>query len=294
MASEPSTSQLRGRSLIGAQLQAACLAGSDLRGTDFTGADLHDADLSHIRSGMSRGWAALVVSVAFVLSIAIGFVAGICTRYLRGLYGSHELRLRVAAWFVTAMLIAFIVVGIAKGLRYATRTVLPVAVVLAVIVAVVVVVTGLGTGSGALLAVAFLGFVVLVVALSVLVRAVAGTAGNVFFALVALAGGLAGAVEGGGPAAAAIAIGAMLMARRSAKLEAKFPLLERTIATIASRGGTRFRNANLAGANLADARLVACDFRGADLTGARFDHATLLACRIDDAARARRQLTTES
>jgi hypothetical protein len=127
----------------------------------------------------------------------------------------------------------------------------------------------------------FLAFVTLVVALSVLVRVLAGTAGNLVFALVAVAGGLAGGVSGGGLPAAAIAIGAMLMARRSAKIEAEFPLLKRTVAAIASRGGTSFRHANLAGANLADARLVACDFRGASLTGARFDHCTMRACRRD-------------
>jgi hypothetical protein len=103
----------------------------------------------------------------------------------------------------------------------------------------------------------------------------------VFFTLVALAGGLAGAFVGGGIAGTAIAIAAMLMARRSTKLEAEYPVLERTIAAIASRRGTRFRDANLAGANLADTRLVACDFRGANLTGTRFDHATMLACRMD-------------
>jgi uncharacterized protein YjbI with pentapeptide repeats len=57
------------------------------------------------------------------------------------------------------------------------------------------------------------------------------------------------------------------------------------VAAIASRGGTRFRHANLRGANLDDARLVACDFRGADLTGAHFDHATMHACRVDGSPR---------
>jgi hypothetical protein len=265
--------------LVGAQLPGAVLAGSDLRGTDFTGADLHDADLSHIRTGMSRGWTALVVLGSLVFSVGIGVVAGICTHYLRALYASDSLRLRLAAGFVTAMLVAFLLVGIAKGLRYTLRTVLPASAVLAAIVGVVSIVGGVGTGSGALLTVVFLAFVTLVVALSVLVRALAGTAGNLFFALVAVAGGLAGAAAGGGLAATSIAIGAMLMARRSAKLEAEYPLVERTIAAIASRGGTSFRNANLAGANLADARLIACDFRGANLTEARFDHAMMLACR---------------
>jgi hypothetical protein len=110
---------------------------------------------------------------------------------------------------------------------------------------------------------------------------VAGTAGKLVFSIVAIAGGLAGGAAGGGLTATAVAIGAMLMARRSARLEAAYPRLTRIIAAIASRGGTRFCNANLAGANLAAARLVACDFRGANLGGARFDRSTLRLCRFD-------------
>jgi hypothetical protein len=283
MASEHTTSPLREQSFVGARLPAASLGGTDLRGADFTGADLHDADLTRIRSGMSRGWTTLVVSAAFVLSVGIGLVAGICSRHLRAMYTSDERRLRLAAWFVTAMLLVFIAVGIGKGLRFASRTVLPGGTALAILIAIVAVATGSGTGSGALVAVIFLAFVALVVALSVLARAVAATAGRAAFTLVAVAGGLAGAIVGGGLGAAAIAIGAMLMAHRSAKLEAEHSLMDRTIAAIASRRGTRFCNANLAGANLEDAQLIACDFRGADLTGARFNRATMRACRLDRA-----------
>jgi hypothetical protein len=93
------------------------LAGSDLRGTDFTSADLHDADLSHIRAGMSRGWAALVVFGSLVFSVGVGVVAGVSMHYLKGLYSNDDLRLRLAAGFVTAMLVAFLLVGIVKGLR---------------------------------------------------------------------------------------------------------------------------------------------------------------------------------
>jgi hypothetical protein len=275
--------QLRGQSQIGAHLPSAALAGLDLRGTDFTGADLRDADLSHIRSGMSRTWTCVVVFASLLLSIGIGVVAGIYTHYIHSLYASGDLRVRLVAWFVTAMLLAFIGVAIAKGLIFALRTVVPVGAGLAIIVGVVMVVSGHGTGNGILLALTLLALVVLVVALSVLVRALAGTAGKMFFTLVALAGGLAGAAVGGGLAAGAIAVSAMLMAHRSAKLKIQYPLLARVIAAIASHGGTSFRNANLAGANLADTRLIACDFRGATLTGARFDGATMTACRIDRA-----------
>src|SRR6185437_1236437 len=103
---------LREHSLRGARLSAASLAGADLRGTNFTGADLHDADLSRIRSGMSRGWGTLVVAGSLACSIGIGLVAGICMRELRMLHADPNLRMRTAAWFITTMLLAFLVVGI--------------------------------------------------------------------------------------------------------------------------------------------------------------------------------------
>src|SRR5690606_11713252 len=150
---------------------------------------------------------------------------------------------------------------------YAVRHVLPVTTALAFAAGLVAMISGAGTGSAALLGLVFIVLAAVLVGLSVLVRATAGTTSQLLFAVVAVAGGLAGGAAGGGITAAAVAIAAMLMARRSATLEPEYPLLARITAAIASRGGTRFRDANLTGANLDHARLVACDFRGANLTG---------------------------
>jgi hypothetical protein len=278
---EPFTSDVRRRCLVGARLPSASLAGLDLRGADLTDADLHGADLSRIRSGMSRGWAALLVTGSLLLSIALGVLVGICVRALQSMYASDDVRQRFVALFVVASLLVFLAVGIWRGLRFATRNVLPVTAALAVAAGVIGVISGTGTGIGGLVVLVFLALAAVIVALSVLMRAVAGTTGKLVFSIVAIAGGLAGGTMGGGLTASVVAISAMLMARRSARLEAAYPVLARTTAAIASRGGTRFRNANLAGANLAEARLVACDFRGANLAGARFDGATLRLCRFD-------------
>jgi pentapeptide repeat protein len=276
-----STPDVRVRCLAGARLPSASLAGLDLRGADLTGADLTGADLSRIRSGMSRGWAVLLASGSLLLSIALGALVGICVRALHLLYASEDVRRRFVALFVVAALLVFLVAGIWRCLRFATRNVLPVTAALAVAAGLIAVITGAGTGAGGLAALVFLALAAIIVALSVLVRAVAGTVGKLVFSMIAIAGGLAGGAMGGGLTASVVAVGAMLMARRSARVEAAYPVLARTCAAIASRGGTRFRNANLAGANLAEARLVACDFRGANLAGARFDRATLRLCRFD-------------
>jgi len=283
MGTQLSSSDVRGRSLAHAQLAAASLTGSDLRGTDLSGADLHGADLSRIRSGMSRGWAAVVFGGSLVLSIGLGVIIGLCVRYLTAMYASTDQRSQIVALFVVSSLLVFLVAGIWRGLLFATRNVLPVTAALAIAMGGIAVITGTGTGIGVLVGLTYLALASVVVALSVLVRAAAGTVGKLVFAAVAIAGALAGGAVGGGVLATAIALSAMLMARRSAKLEAAYPFLARTTAAIASRGGTRFRNANLEGANLEQARLVACDFRGARLAGARFDHATVRLCRFDPA-----------
>jgi hypothetical protein len=281
MTAEIITSDLRGRRFIGARLGSVSLHGRDVRGADFTGADLRGADLSHIRAGMSRGWTALLVIGSFALSIALGGVVGLCARFLHSMYADNDVRHRLVVVFIVIAVLAFLIAGIGKGLWFATRRVLPAAAALAIAAGAVGVISGIGTGVSGLLALVFLALAVAIVALSVLVRATAGTAGGLYFTIVAIAGGLAGGATGGGLIAAAVAIGAMLMARRSVRLEAAFPLLSRVITAVAGHGGTRFRDANLVGANLEHAQLIACDFRGADLRGARLDRATLRLCRFD-------------
>jgi hypothetical protein len=278
MTSRP-ISNVRGRSFAGAQLASAALAGEDVRGTDFTGADLHDADLSNIRAGMSRGWATWIILGSLVISIALGVLIGACARYLGTMFTSGDVRARMAALYVISALLVFLVAGIWKGLRYATYQVLPVTAALAVAAALSAVVSGAGTGLVALLTIVFLALAAVVVTLAVLVRATAGTAGKLAFALVAISGALAAGAAGGGVFATAIAISAMVMARRSARIEALYPGLARATAAIACRGGTRFRDADLRGANFDHARLFACDFRGAKLDGAHLDHATMQLCR---------------
>ena len=278
---ELSTADVRGRSFAGANLSSATLSGFDLRGTDLSGADLRDADLSLIRSGMSRGWAVAVVAASLVVSLALGVIVGMCARDLRALYATGDVRLQMVALYVAGALLVFLIAGTWKGLRFAARNVLPVTAALAVAVGVIAIITGAGTGVGGLVALLFVVIAAALVALAVLVRAVAGGAGKLAFSVVAIAGGLAGGAAGGGLAAVAVAVAAMAMARRSEKLEASYPLLARATAAIAARHGTSFRNADLAGANLNGARLVACDFRGANLRDVHLDRANARLCRFD-------------
>jgi len=275
-----SGSDLRGRSFAGASLPFSSLAGADLRGTDLTGADLRGADLSRIRAGMSRGWTAVVVLGALALSVGIGALSGLAGQILHQAIASDDLRHRAVGLLVAAALVAFLLVGIWKGLRVAARSVLPAATAIALVAGIAGVVSGLGTGAGALAVLAFLLLVAAIEAVSVLARAVAGTAGAIYFVVVALAGALTGRVLGGGLAALAIAIGAMVMARRAPGHRDAFPLMTRLSAAIACRRGTRLRDADLTGARFDGAHLVACDLRGARLAGASFAGAEIRLCRF--------------
>jgi hypothetical protein len=257
------------------------LAGADLRGADFSGADLHDADLSNVRTGMSRAWAALVFAISAVFSLVLGVVVGLGAHMLRSLFASADPRLRMSAMFVAASLIVFLLAGIWRGLRAAAYEVLPVTAALAVATAVIAVITRAGTGIAAALALVFLAVAAAVIGSCVLARATAGASGKVFFMLTSIAGAVAAGESGGGIGATIVAMSAMIMARRSEKVEARYPMLAHATAAIACRGGTQFRNANLAGANLEHAHLIACDFRGANLDHARLDGAELRLCRFD-------------
>jgi hypothetical protein len=289
---------LRGRRFVGARMPLASLSGADLRGADLSGADLRGADLSRIRAGMSRPWTALVVVGSLVLSVAIGAFSGIAGRLLHQLIASGDPRRRIVGLFVAAVVVVLLVIGVWKGLRFATRNVLPAAAALAVAAGTIAILRGAGTGAGALAVLAFLLLIAAIIGLSVLARVLAGAAGGILFTIVAVAGALAGRALDGGLVAAAIAIGAMLMARRSRTRKDEFPLAARVTEAIVCRGGTRLRGADLTGASLSAAHLVACDFRGARLAGARFDGADLRLCRFDDDAQhpvpERRGATTDA
>jgi hypothetical protein len=257
------------------------LAGADLRGADFSGADLHDADLSNVRTGMSRTWAAVVFLASALFSLALGVVVGLGARTLRTMLASSDPRLQMGAMFVASSLIVFLVAGIWRGLRAAACEVLPVTAALAIAAGVIAVITRAGTGIGAALALVFLAVAAAVIGSCVLARATAGAIGKLFFMVTSIAGALAAGEAGGGIGATIVVMSAMIMARRSEKLEARYPALARATAAIACRGGTHFNGANLAGANLEHAHLVACDFRGANLDHARFDGAELRLCCFD-------------
>jgi hypothetical protein len=266
---------LRGCDFAGQCLARASLAGADLRAADFTGADLRDADLREARTGMRRGWAAAMVSVALAISIGAGVAAGYAGRLLQHVIQSRVPGARALGAFVAASLAVLLLTAAIRGLRVAFARVLPAIAALAALGMVIAVASGVGTGHGLLVVVAFLIVVAAILVLATLARLVAGGVSAFFFLVVAVSGVLGSAAIGGGLTATAIAVAAMVAGRRALHGASGFPRLVRVASEIAVRGGTRFAGADLRGARLTRAHLYACDFRGAKLEGARLDDAEL-------------------
>lgn len=269
-------------SAITLELAGADLSARDLRGLDFSNADLRDANLSKVRTGLDPGWTFVMLMASLSISVLLGVATGIAGNRLSRLLVSNDLRIRVVALLLSAELLVFLVLSVWKGLRFAVRFVLIPSAAIAIALSVVGASLG-GTGVGGIVMLTFTVMLFAVIALGALSRAVAGASGTVLFVVVAMSGALVGNALGGGLAAAAVAIGALLLGRRSLANAPESPQLARWTRLIACAPGTSFRNADLRGARLDGARLHCTDLRGAKLDGATLHGTALSMCELDDA-----------
>lgn len=279
---------LRERALAGARFHGMDLREVDLRGTDLSRADLSSADLRGARPGLTRRWSWVLVPSALLVSLGCGVAAAYAAHVLARAFGSEVLVTRAMGVFVAVALALFLAVAVLRGLRLATLRVLPAEMILIAVLGLVAIATGAGTGHLALLGLAFLLVAGLIVVFAIAARALGGTAGKAAFTLVALSGAALGAALGGGLVATLIAIAALLAAQRALHGAEGFPLLERTLAHIAAHGGTNLREADLRGARLDGARLLATDLRGAKLEPTQLEAADVRLCLVDRALEFRR------
>ncbi len=279
---------LRRRSFRGLDLHGEALDDADLRGADFTGADLHDADLHRVRTGMRPGWAAGLVGIGLVTSALLGVASGLAGRRVEAMLASSDFGTRASGILAASSLVVLVLGLIWKGPRYVLAHVFPVLVAVVGVAGLTAGSLGIGRGTGALGAILLVVLGLLVVVLGALARALAGTAGRLFFVVVALAGMVAASSIGGGAITTALVLSAMIAGQRTLHGHAGFPLLDRVTRTLACAGGTSFRGADLRGARFDAARLSAADFRGAQLERASFEGAKTTFCLFDDGRYARR------
>ena len=124
------------------------------------------------------------------------------------------------------------------------------------------------------------------VGLGAAARALAGPAGSIGFVIAALTGAVVSTMLGGGALGTIVALGAVVLGQLSLRKKEGFDAVNRAVVAFSSRGGTRFRGADLRGARFDDAELRACDFRGAKLDEGATERAKTIKLCIFDPPRA--------
>jgi uncharacterized protein YjbI with pentapeptide repeats len=261
-------------------LENADLRNMDLRGLDLSSANLRGADLRHARTGIRPGWGAVLSASSLLASLVIGVLSGYVGQLLEHMVFSRVDAERVLGLLLASALILFVLASAWKGLRTgATWVLLPVAAV-SLMSGILSTLTG-GTGEGGFRVCAIALAMGALLALGALARTTAGTVRHFLFVVAALSGAWAGKAVGGGLAAAALAIGAMLVGRRALHNAALSPALTRFSVRLACLGGTSFRGADLTNASLSSAELKCCDFRGATLAGVNLEGTRVQLCAFD-------------
>jgi hypothetical protein len=251
------------RALRSRDLHGVDLHGADLRGVDLTASNLRGADLSGAVTGRPVAWTVALGAAGVVLSWLLGVVAGRIAADVRVWLTAADARYRVAAYFVIAQVVLFLIVVLWRGMAVALSRVTAIAAAVTLAIALVMVVTGLGSGRAALAALWLVLVAGALVSLGVLARISAGSAVPWLFYVSAVGGGLMGREAGGGILVVAMAIVAALVGRRALGKKRYDPLESRWVDAVACVGGTRFRGADLTGAKLSGATLRNSDFRDA-------------------------------
>lgn len=226
-----------------------------------------------------------VVCGAAATSIVLGAAVGMAGRHLHQAIASEDPVVHILGVVGAASLGVIMAYGLWKGLGYAARHTMPPIASLAVVAGGIAIATGRGTGAGALTLLAFLAVMLVLFALGVLARALAGTVGTLMFVIVAVSGAMAGRLFQGGVVALVVAVVSAISGRRMLAGKDPSPLLVRLTNDLACLAGTRFRDADLTGARFDGAHLASTDFRGAMLTDTSFEGAVLERCVFDESSR---------
>ncbi|MFW2336175.1 pentapeptide repeat-containing protein [Ilumatobacter sp.] len=267
--------ELRGASFSDAQLDDADFGGADLRGADFTRASLIGADFTHARLGVGKVTGAVLLAAALFVSVVAGLVTGYFVTAMRERVTSSEWQDVLGGWLLLAIVIAFLLVLVVRGVDAALRVFFLVALfAIAIDILVLFLVGDLGMRRVER-GVSVIGLLFLfgpAAVAGILGRLVGGIFGQSAIAVVAIAGGIAAGRVNGGIAAIVVSVLLVSIAKRALANDQRDRVLRRLAHRIITNRGTRFGGADLRRADFTGTALSQCDMSEADLTDAVWDN----------------------
>lgn len=267
---------VRGRSFEGHDLSGADFSQADVRGADFSNAVLREASFEGSLMGVTVRVGVTLLVVSMLVSVATGAAIGLFWLAVIKRAASSDWRDVFAALLAGAAVIAFLGVLIGKGLRTAFRIyVLGFSAAVLFDMAVTYAIAGELRLTTEMLDL-FLLFVLFVPAAlaGVLARITGGEFGAWSLIVVAATGGWAAGRTSGGVAAVVVMGILVVLARRALKADQRDQFLRGLSTTIVARFGTRFRGADLSGANFCGVAVDHADLTDATTTGTVWDEAT--------------------
>jgi len=285
---------LQGKSFRKQDLSGADFSYADIRGADFTDATLVEADFSHIYAGLQSRWLIILILASLILA----FVAGLDSAYggasigvllvHRGSYGLDFLFSILALLTLVGFVflatrrgwgteVGGLAVILASTIAFVAAVGTSEAIAGAVVQAVAIAgaVAGLVTGALAITATrmladkSILGVAIVLALLGSVTGASLGIPQDSSGALIS------GAI-GAGIATVALAWLSIYAANQTLADDSRYFLIRSLTITLCATGGTSFKNANLSGANFAQAQLKHTDFRKTTLTNTNWYQAKSL------------------
>ncbi|MEM8643177.1 MAG: pentapeptide repeat-containing protein, partial [Cyanobacteria bacterium P01_G01_bin.54] len=276
---------LRGQNFTGEDLSGADFSRVDIRSTNFTNTNLTEANFTQAKAGLQRRWAIGLLFASLLLSALSGVLSAFVGYFVAIIFDSGSFENQATGCAAIAVLVAFFIITIRKGV-VAVAVAVSFAVAVAVAIAVAVASTGAGEVAAAVtfafvgafageVAFAFAFAFVFKLAIAVAVISVSTVASTVAIAsTVASTGSFTFANAFAFVFAFAFAFAITLLSAyigwRVWKGDPKDAWIRSAAVAFAAIGGTSFRGATLTDANFSQACLKSTDFRRSSLLRTRW------------------------
>jgi uncharacterized protein YjbI with pentapeptide repeats len=273
---------LRGFNFKGRDLTEADFTGADIRGTDFTNAVLIGVNFQNAKTGLSKNWTVVLGLAIFFLTFLAGLIVGYGSCLIANLIGdgkTGETLIFSIVFFI--ILIANLAVIYLRGIGV-TLAILAETIGGGLIVAIAFFPSdekgGLLAVGAQFTALALVGTISGIANMSIAVaieRSLMWRGALIFTSITALLGIIFGVILGGANdtsyivssliAITVIASGTYV-GSQAIQGNRKYALIQSIAIAAISKGGTKFRRANLTDADFTAANLKSADFRQANLT----------------------------